>query len=238
MEGGRCDALFWMFLVDMNFVTLPRSFYEPSAEAVAPRLLGHWLIRRSAKGFSGGAIVETEAYLVGDPASHGFVGETDRNRTLYGPPGYAYVYLIYGMHFCINAVCRRAGHAEAVLIRAIEVDFGEGLMHAHRPALKTISLTDGPGKLCAALAVNRKQNGADLCDVQSPVFIAANPQAETFCQERGPVITGPRIGITRAADMPLRFYLAGSPFISRRPAAPARRSIARRDPPNRARTKC
>src|SRR5262245_5757234 len=102
----------------MKFVPVPKSFYEPSAAAVAPMLLGHWLIRRTAKGLCGGPVVETEAYLVGDPASHGFVGETNRNRVMYGPPGHAYVYLIYGNYFCVNTVCQPKGRAEAVLIRA------------------------------------------------------------------------------------------------------------------------
>ena len=108
----------------MKFVLLPQSFYEPSAEVVAPRLLGQWLIRKTPNGFCGGPIVETEAYLIDDPASHGFVGETVRNRVMYGPPGRAYVYLIYGAHFCVNADCQGVGRAEAVLIRAIEAEFG------------------------------------------------------------------------------------------------------------------
>src|SRR5271155_1162539 len=157
-----------------NFVALPQSFYEPSAEAVAPRLLGQWLLRKTADGFCGGPIVETEAYLADDPASHGFGGETARNRALYGPPGRAYVYLIYGAHFCVNAVCRRAGRAEGVLIRAIEAEYGEGLMRENRPVAKPISLTNGPGKLCAALAIDRKLDGANLCDSQAELFVAVN----------------------------------------------------------------
>jgi len=227
-----------MFLADMNFVPLPQSFYEPSAEAVAPRLLGHWLLRRTAKGFCGGPIVETEAYLTGDPASHGFIGETDRNRALYGPPGRAYVYMIYGAHFCINAVCKHAGHAEGILIRAVEAEFGVDLMRANRPGVKTISLTNGPGKLCAAMAVDRKLDGANLCDLKSSVFIAANPGFENFCKDRGPIITGTRIGITRAVELPLRYYLGGSPFISRRVGPLSSRSNSRRAAPGRARTKC
>src|SRR5271155_5766050 len=122
----------------MNFVALPQSFYEPSAQAVAPRLLGQWLIRRTANGFCGGPIVETEAYLTDDPASHGFAAETGRNRALYGPPGRAYVYLIYGSYFCFNTVCQRAGRAEGVLIRAIEAEYGEKWMHDNRPAADSV----------------------------------------------------------------------------------------------------
>ena len=211
-----------------NPVPLPQSFYQPSAEAVAPRLLGQWLIRRTADDFCGGPIMETEAYFAEDPASHAFGGETVRNRAMYGPPGRAYVYLIYGFHFCVNAVCQRAGRAEAVLIRAIEAEFGEDLMRHNRPVANSIALTNGPGKLCAALAIDRKLDGTDLCDSQSELFIAANPDLKRFRKERGPVITTTRVGISRAADLRLRFYLGGSAFISRRVAAPLPQSSARR----------
>jgi DNA-3-methyladenine glycosylase len=206
----------------MNFVALPQSFYEPSAEAVAPRLLGQLLIRKTANGFCGGPIVETEAYLMDDPASHGFAGETARNRAMYGPPGRAYVYLIYGAHFCVNAVCKREGHAEAVLIRAIEAEYGEDLMRDNRKSATPIALTNGPGKLCAALAIDRKFDGINLCDSQSGLFVAANPNLKSFRKERGPIVTTTRIGITRAAHLRLRFYLGGSAFISRpvRPPLP------------------
>src|SRR5262252_380275 len=103
-----------------RFTPLPESLYEPSAKAVAPQLLGHWLIRNMASGLCGGAIVETEAYLRDDPACHAARGLTRRNRVMFGVPGHGYVYLIYGYHFCVNAVCRPAGVGEAVLVRAIE----------------------------------------------------------------------------------------------------------------------
>ncbi len=223
----------------MNFVVLPQSFYEPSAEAVAPRLLGQWLIRKTAKGFCGGPIVETEAYLADDdPASHAFAGETARNRVMYGPPGHAYVYFIYGAHFCVNAVCQRAGRAEAVLIRAIEAEFGEGLMRDNRPVAKTVSLTNGPGKLCAALAIDDKLDGANLCDSHAGLFVAVNPNLKLFRKERGPIITTTRIGINRAAHLRLRFYLGGSAFISRPARLPLPPSTAPPDSPNLARPKC
>jgi DNA-3-methyladenine glycosylase len=200
----------------MTFAPLRRSFFEPSARSVAPRLLGHWLIRRLPEGFCGGPIVETEAYFAEDPASHAYGGPTARNRTMFGPPGHTYVYLIYGFHFCVNAVCRRPGRAEAVLIRAIEAEFGHEVMRNNRPVPTMIGLGNGPGKLCAALAIDRKLDGADLCDAASPLFIARNPQVARLRRLRGPMVISTRVGITRAADLPLRFFLDRSPFISRR----------------------
>ncbi len=195
-------------------VPLPRSFYEPTARLVAPRLLGHFLIRNTAQGSGGGAIVETEAYLADDPASHGFAGQTERNRSMYGPPGRAYVYFIYGNHFCVNAVCRPSGCAEAILIRAIEATWGRVWMRQNRKVSDPRQLTNGPAKLCAALSIDRKLDGADLCDVHSPLYIATNPDRETFLTERGPIITSTRVGISRAADRPLRYYLEASRWVS------------------------
>ncbi len=152
----------------MTFSPLPRSIFAPSARVVARRLLGHWLVRRTPAGFCGGPIVETEAYLHDDPACHAFGGETARNRVMFGPPGRAYVYFIYGNHFCVNAVCRGAGKAEAVLIRAVEAQFGLEILRQNRPGHADLQLTNGPGKLCAALAIGRELDGADLCDTASP----------------------------------------------------------------------
>jgi DNA-3-methyladenine glycosylase len=199
-----------------KFSPLPRSFYAPSAAVVARRLLGHWLIRRTAAGFCGGPIVETEAYLQDDPASHGFAGETARNRAMYGPPGRAYIYFIYGNHFCVNAVCRGAGVAEAVLIRAVEAELGLEILRANRPGHADLGLTNGPGKLCAALGIKRELDGTDLCDAASPLFIARHPGVARFRRSRAPIVNTTRIGITRAADLPLRFALEGSPGLSAR----------------------
>jgi DNA-3-methyladenine glycosylase len=212
-----------------EFVPLPKSFYEPSAEIVAPRLLGHWLVRNTPEGPLAGAIIETEAYLCNDPACHAANGETARNRVMWGEHGRAYVYLIYGMHFCFNAVCRPAGLAEAVLVRALEPVRGEEFMQARRPVEQRRELTSGPAKLCAALSIDRAQDGIDLCDTLSPLFIARNPQAGRFKAERGPMVTATRIGISRAADLPLRFYLDGSLFVSRRAVNGAVRAISRRE---------
>ncbi len=204
-------------LLEHAFTPLPISFYEPSAEVVAPKLLGHFLLRRTPDGsWSGGAIVETEAYLVNDPACHAFRGETARNRSIFGPPGRAYVYFIYGNYFCFNTVCSRQGVAEAVLIRAIEPTFGEDWMLKNRPVTKRRELTSGPSKLCLALDIEREFDGVDICSMESDVIVAKNPDLKKFMVARGPMVTTTRIGLSVAADMPLRYYLDGSEFVSRR----------------------
>jgi len=195
---------------------LPQSFYRPSATVVARALLGHLLIRNTAEGICGGPIVETEAYLTEDPACHGFGRQTPRNRVMYGPPGRAYVYFIYGNHWCFNTVCQPTGIAEAVLIRAIEPLYGKELMMAARSVDSEIQLSNGPGKFCQALKIGREIDGADLSSPASPVYIARNPRLKQFLKERSPTITTTRIGIKKAAGLPLRFYLAGSGFISKR----------------------
>ncbi len=199
-----------------DFTPLPRLFYEPSARVVAPRLLGHWLIRNTPQGPCGGPIVETEAYLIGDPACHAAPGLTARNRVMFGEPGHAYVYLIYGLHYCVNAVCLPAGTAEAVLIRAVEATLGGHLLHGRRSVSKNEQLTNGPAKLCEAMEIDRSLNGVDLCSPRSPMFIARNQSLAKFRRQRGPMVITTRVGITRAADLPLRFYLDRSPFVSKR----------------------
>lgn len=198
-----------------HFSPLPRSFYEPSARIVAPRLLGHRLVRHTTAGPVGGPIVEVEAYLKNDPACHGAPGLTARNRVMFGPAGFGYVYLIYGLHFCVNAVCHSEGVAEAVLIRALEPAFGGLFMQERRPGT-TSNLTNGPAKLCAALGITRRLDGVDLCDPHGELFIAENPEWKKFRRQHGPVVRTPRIGITKAAERPLRFYLEKSAFVSRR----------------------
>ena len=224
-----------------SYKPLPRHFYEPSAKVVAPALLGHWLIRNTPDGPCGGPIVETEAYLVGDPACHGAPGPTARNRVMFGAPGHGYVYLIYGNYYCMNAVCRPPGVAEALLIRAIEVTIGEELMRERRQVDGVRDLTNGPGKLCLAMDIDRRLDGIDLCDAKSPLFIARNPAVADFRVERDPMVTTTRIGLTKAAHMPLRFYLEGSAFVSkrrsehaeiRRPKPEVRRKPEARNPKN------
>ena len=196
---------------------LPYEFYAPSAKIVAQRLLGHYLLRRTPDGsLAGGPIVEAEAYITGDPGCHGFIGPTPRNRAIFGPPGHAYVYLIYGFYHCFNAVCRPQHTGEAVLIRAIEATINPEWMRSNRPVEKDTALTSGPGKLCVALNIDRKLDSIDLCTSNSPVFIAENFEVQTFRRRLGPKITTTRIGLTLAADWPLRYYLAGSAFVSRK----------------------
>jgi DNA-3-methyladenine glycosylase len=195
---------------------LPRSFYRPTAAVVAPRLLGHYLLRNTPEGFCGGVIVETEAYLSDDAACHAFGGETVRNQSMFGRPGHAYIYFIYGMHFCFNAVCRPAGQGEAVLVRAVEASVGPDLMRRRRPVTKPYQISSGPAKLCAALEIDRRLDGTDLCDPESPVFVARNPDRTGFLKRHGPVMTSRRVGIRKAADLPLRFYVLGSLYVSGR----------------------
>jgi DNA-3-methyladenine glycosylase len=199
-----------------RFKALPESFYAPSARVVAPRMLGHFLVRNTSNGPAGGVIVETEAYLSNDPACHGFRKQTPRNRSMFGPPGRAYVYFIYGNYYCFNAVCGPAGVAEAVLVRAIEPSFGVDWMRANRPVADASELTSGPAKFCLALAIERTLDGVDLSATSSPVFIACNPDARALRRTLGPVINTTRVGISVAEDRLLRYYLQGSEYVSRR----------------------
>jgi DNA-3-methyladenine glycosylase len=220
VRGGLLMSRLSVFDSQRRPTPLPVLFYEPSAELVAPNLLGHFLLRRMPDGaWAGGAIVESEAYLANDPACHGFRRETMRNRSMYGPPGRAYVYFIYGNYFCFNAVCARQGVAEAVLVRAIEPTFGEEWMRRNRPVTKERDLTSGPSKLCLALLVEREFDGADLCSLKSDVIIAENPERKRFVQARGSVVTTTRVGLSVAEHMPLRFYLNDSEFVSKRERA-------------------
>lgn len=191
---------------------LPRSFYEPSASEVAPLLLGHFLLHNGV----GGIIVETEAYIRDDPACHAFRGETKRNKSMWGPPGHSYVYLIYGFHYCFNTVCRPHGEGEAVLVRAVHPLWGMAEMRRRRRGLPDHQLASGPGKLCAALAIDRDLDGADICAPKGDFLVAENIERAKTCQDLGPIVQDTRVGITQAADWPLRWYLAGSPHVSRR----------------------
>lgn len=198
------------------YIPLERSIYASSAKVVAPKLLGHFLLRRIGDEICGGEIVETEAYLQGDPACHGFAGETPRNRAIWGEAGHAYIYLIYGMYFCFNTSCNETGIGEAVLVRAIVPSIGLETMQENRKVLRLRDLTNGPGKLCGAMAIDRSQDGIDLCDENSSVFIARNPQVNSFKRRHKPVVCTTRIGLKVAAEMPLRWYLGGTDAVSKR----------------------
>ena len=200
----------------MNFTPLPRDFMRPSAEDVAPALLGHLLMRRVDGVWLGGEIVETEAYLVDDPACHAYVRETARNRVMWGDYGFAYVFKIYGGYFCFNAVCQPKGRAEAVLIRAIEPQFGVEKMRELRPDKTDRELTNGPSKLCIALNIGAADNGVDVAAVGGDLILAENPDRDAFLQTRAPMIQTTRIGLSKGVDWPLRWILAGSKSISRR----------------------
>ncbi|MNK55845.1 3-methyladenine DNA glycosylase [compost metagenome] len=183
--------------------------FDPAASALdlAPRLLGGLIVRQDAEGPRVGRIVETEAYLPDDPASHSFKGLTPRCRSMFGRAGLAYVYRIYGIHHCFNVVTGPEGRGEAVLIRALEPLEGLPLMEAARGTAK--ALTNGPGRLCQALGIDRELDGEDLL-VSDRLFIMRGDAP----RER--IVASPRIGITQAADLPWRFFLEGNPHVSRR----------------------
>ena len=188
----------------------PPSFYERETEVVARDLLGAVLWCENEDGVTSGRIVETEAYLgEHDPACHAVAGNTNRTRWLYGKPGIAYVYFIYGVHWCFNAVTRAEGLPSAVLVRALEPLEGVELMRRRRPrAGKDVQLTNGPGKLCAALGITGAHNGYRL-DAPPLMILEGEPVPERH------IAVSPRIGITRAADWPLRWYIADNPYVSK-----------------------
>ena len=181
---------------------LRRSFFDRSVHKVAPELIGATLLFNGA----GGTIVEVEAYHHTDPAAHSYTGRTERNAVMFGPPGYAYVYRSYGIHWCLNFVCEEDGSASAVLIRALAPTRGLAAMRRRRGLRDERALCSGPGKLCEALGITRKQNGFALD--RAPFELRAR-------SETPGISTGVRIGITKAAEKPWRYGLKGSPFLSK-----------------------
>lgn len=190
---------------------LPAAFYERDTVTVAQNLLGCLLVH-CEETTTAGRIVEVEAYLRGDPAAHSYRGETKRNSAMFGPAGHAYVYRIYGLHTCVNVVTGTKGAGEAVLVRALEPVVGLDLMQARRGTDDPLSLASGPGKLAQALGITMDLNGTSLRDGPLQVRSSANPPE--FRPED--IVQTTRVGITKAADLPLRFYLKGSRYVSRR----------------------
>ncbi|MBB5696297.1 DNA-3-methyladenine glycosylase [Muricoccus pecuniae] len=191
---------------------LPPSFFERPAPELARDLIGTTLL----VGGVGGVVVETEAYTAEDPASHSFRGPTPRNASMFGPPGHAYVYRSYGLHWCLNLVCGAGATGNAVLIRAIRPVRGIEAMRERRGVLAERLLCSGPGRLCGALGVTGAMDGLPV--VREPFLLLPR---EAVAE----VVSGPRIGISRGMEAPWRFGLAGSPFLSR-PFSKGRRGPA------------
>jgi DNA-3-methyladenine glycosylase len=182
---------------------LKRSFFDRSVHEVAPDLIGATFLVNGV----GGVIVEVEAYHHTEPAAHSFNGPTPRNMVMFGPAGFSYVYRSYGIHWCVNFVCEKSGSAAAVLIRALEPTHGLSLMRRRRGLEDERALCSGPGKLCEALAITIKQSELPLD--QPPIALHARVG-------KADVVSGVRIGITKAADLPWRYGLKGSRFLSKR----------------------
>ncbi len=179
-----------------------RGFFDRSVHKIAPDLIGATLLVDG----TGGLIVEVEAYHHTDPAAHSYRGPTERNAVMFGPPGFAYVYRSYGIHWCLNFVCESEGSASAVLIRALEPIQGIARMRRRRGMADTRALCSGPGKLCEALGVTIKHNGLALD--REPFELRARA-------EKPEIVVGPRVGISKAVDAPWRYGLKGSRFLSK-----------------------
>ncbi|MFA7467969.1 MAG: DNA-3-methyladenine glycosylase [Desulfotomaculaceae bacterium] len=186
---------------------LPREFYARDTVNVARELTGCMLVHHTPEGTTAGIIVETEAYLQGDPACHASRGMTPRNSPMFGPPGFAYVYFTYGMHYCFNVVSAAEGVGEAVLIRALEPVRGIELMKKRRRREDIHDLCSGPAKLTQALAIGKEQNCRDLTGEQLFICLA---------RSAAPLVTTTRIGIREGVELPLRFYLKDSKYVSRK----------------------
>ena len=186
---------------------LDRAETPVDTEALARFLIGKMLMRALADGVAGGRIVETEAYEIGDPAGHAYRGVTTRNQALFLERGHAYVYLAYGISFMLNISSETSGVGAGVLIRAIEPTVGVAIMQRNRGVERVRDLARGPGRLCEALAIDRRLDGIDLCQI-GPLWLGSDGQSS------GEIGQSKRIGITRAAESPLRFYVRGNRFVS------------------------
>ncbi len=187
---------------------LDREFYNRSTLKIAKELLGKYLVIEKDGNYVSGKIVETEAYIgLDDPASHAYRGLTPRNKVMFGEPGYAYVYLTYGMHHCLNFVTERKGFPAAVLIRALEPEGGIEIMKERRKTKDLKSLTNGPAKLCQALGIDRTLNGTDLCS--DIIYV------EDRGSEPAKIVSTSRIGIREGKEKKWRFYIANNEFVSK-----------------------
>lgn len=193
---------------------LSQTFYEQDTITVAKELLGCYLVHLAGEETTLGRIVETEAYLVHDPAAHSFVGKTKRNSVLFGPVGHAYVYFIYGIHSCFNVVTGQEGAGEAVLIRALEPLRGIAVMHQRRRTEKLTLFCNGPARLAEALAITLAFNGSSLDDGPLQMW-SADSLAPSPIIRNADIVQTTRIGIAKARELPLRFYLKGNRWISR-----------------------
>jgi DNA-3-methyladenine glycosylase len=230
---------------------MPRDFFARPSVPVAPDLLGCVLEHQTEAGLVAVELTEVEAYAgASDPASHAYRGKTARNAVMFGPPGHAYVYFTYGMHFCVNLVCLGSGSASAVLLRAGRVIEGEELARARRTgaprevrgdgespraggqsprekkAIPFRDLARGPARLCQALDIDRSLDGADVCVPDSPLRMRWPDASTTARSADRKILSGPRVGISAAAEVPWRFWIEGDPTVSvYRPAVPRRRKL-------------
>jgi DNA-3-methyladenine glycosylase len=186
---------------------LQRTDLPHDTAALAQFLIGKTLVRDAPEGRTSGRIVECEAYVPGDASGHAYVGETDRNRSLFLRRGHAYVYFIYGMHYCVNVSAETSGTGAGVLLRALEPLEGVEIMRARRGVQRFNDLTRGPGRLAEAMAIDRSLDGVDLCK-RSPLWLASG------ARPAGRIVTTVRIGISKEMQRPLRFYEAGNPHVS------------------------
>jgi DNA-3-methyladenine glycosylase len=226
---------------------MPRDFFARPSVPVAPELLGCVLEHQTEAGLVAVELTEVEAYAgASDPASHAYRGQTARNAVMFGPPGHAYVYFTYGMYFCVNLVCLGNGSASAVLLRAGRIIEGEELARARRTGNRRDSkvipfrdLARGPARLCLALDIDRSLDGADVCVPESPLRMrwgdASTTGRSAAVLARGDdppkpprrkILSGPRVGISAAAEVPWRFWVEGDPTVSAyRPAVRRHRKL-------------
>jgi DNA-3-methyladenine glycosylase len=192
------------------------TFFRQSTVEVAKKLLGTYLVTELPEGRTVGRIVETEAYIKDDPASHAFKGKTARNQTMFGPPGHAYIYFIYGMYWCLNVVTAGEGKGEAVLIRALEPVEGLELMSKRRETSNIYNLCSGPGKLTQAMGISSNLNGVSFFN--NSLYLLSNDSYKPQYQPVKPddIAQTGRIGIIKAKELPLRFFLKDNPFASRK----------------------